>query len=386
MAEQIPINPLVLKWAREKAGYTLEEECLRHSKHNEWEAGISFPTYNQLEQLSVHYNRPLALFFFPNPPEEPDLEKSFRALSQEDIHTLSPHIRYLFRKATAFQIYLKELFQNEYEIQTQKIKWLTVNSKISVSNLANKIRDYLNISIHDQIKWKNSDEALEEWRNILADNGVFVFKEAFKNDSVSGFCIYDHLFPIIFLNSSMSKNRQIFTLFHEMAHLIYKENYLDIFEGDFWNLEFKDPNNIEVKCNSFAANFLVPNEHFIEQIKGKTITDTELLKFAEYYKVSKEVILRKLLSLQLIDNDTYKNKVTRWNKEIKGTKNNGSSGHYYYTQLSYLGSNYFSKILENYHQGKISVEKAADYANVKPKSFVSMEEFFLSKGSSNVHI
>lgn len=386
MAEQIPINPLVLKWAREKAGYTFEEECQRHSKYNEWEAGISFPTYNQLEQLSVHYNRPIALFFFPNPPEEPDLEKSFRALSQEDIYTLSPHVRYLFRKATAFQIYLKELFQNEYEVQMQKIKWLTKNSNISVRDLAHKIRDFLNVPINIQVRWSNSEEALEEWRNILADNGVYVFKEAFKNDRVSGFCIYDTLFPIIFLNSSMSKNRQIFTLFHEIAHLIYKDNYLDIFENEFWSLEFSDPNNIEVKCNSFAANFLVPDEDFIEQVKGKSMIDQDFVDLAEYYKVSKEVILRKLLSLRLIDNDMYKSKIRLWNKEFQKIKRNESGGHYYYTQLSYLGTNYFSKILENYHQGKISIEKAADYANVKPKSFISMEEFFLAKGLSNVHI
>ncbi|KTD25063.1 ImmA/IrrE family metallo-endopeptidase [Legionella maceachernii] len=379
MAEQIPINPSVLKWAREKAGYTLEEECKKNSKHEEWENGVSYPTYSQLEKLSVHYNRPLAIFFFPSPPEERDLEKSFRALSQEDIYTLSPHIRYLFRKATAFQIYLKELFQSEYEKQKEKVSWLNFKSTNSTYDLAQKVRFILGVTIEEQVKWKNSEQALEEWRNVLAEHGVYVFKEAFKNNKISGFCIYDQMFPIIFLNSSMSKNRQIFTLFHEIAHLIYKENYLDVFAGEFWGLEFSDPANIEVKCNSFAANFLIPNDSFITQVKNKTFTDNDLLGLAEHYKVSKDVIWRKLLSLQFINKEEYKSKIKSWKDDNTVSNSKESSGHYYYTQLSYLGKSYFSKILENYHQGVISIEKAADYANVKPKSFISMEEYYLAK-------
>lgn len=379
MAEQIPINPSILKWAREKAGYTLEEECKKNSKHEEWENGISYPTYSQLEKLSIHYNRPLAIFFFPSPPEEKDLEKSFRALSQEDIHTLSPHIRYLFRKATAFQIYLKELFQSEYEEQKGKVNWLNFKSNNLTSDIAKKARSILGVTIEEQAKWKNSEQALEEWRNVLAEHGVYVFKEAFKNNKVSGFCIYDQVFPIIFLNSSMSKNRQIFTLFHEVAHLIYKENYLDVFAGEFWNLEFSDPTNIEVKCNSFAANFLIPNDSFITQVQNSILTDNEVVDLAGHYKVSKEVIWRRLLSLQMISKEEYKSKIKSWNDDITKKNSNESRGHYYYTQLSYLGKSYFSKILENYHQGVISIEKAADYANVKPKSFITMEEFYLAK-------
>ncbi|CZJ13896.1 TPA: ImmA/IrrE family metallo-endopeptidase [Legionella pneumophila subsp. pneumophila] len=379
MAEQIPINPSILKWAREKAGYTLEEECQKNSKHEEWENGVSYPTYSQLEKLSIHYNRPLAIFFFPSPPEEKDVEKSFRALSQEDIHTLSPHIRYLFRKATAFQIYLKELFQSEYEEQKEKVNWLNFKSNNSTSDIAKKARAILGVTIEEQAKWKNSEQALEEWRNVLAEHGVYVFKEAFKDSRVSGFCIYDQMFPIIFLNSSMSKNRQIFTLFHEVAHLIYKENYLDVFAGEFWNLEFSDPTNIEVKCNSFAANFLIPNDSFITKLQNSILTDNEVIALAGHYKVSTEVIWRKLLSLQLISKEEYKSKIQSWNDDIAKRNSKESSGHYYYTQLSYLGKNYFSKILENYHQGVISIEKAADYANVKPKSFITMEEYYLAK-------
>lgn len=69
MKQGIPINPAMLKWARESAGYTLIEELHRNKKHEEWENGVRYPTYCQLKNLSKRYKRPIAMFFFPKPPE-----------------------------------------------------------------------------------------------------------------------------------------------------------------------------------------------------------------------------------------------------------------------------------------------------------------------------
>ena len=53
---------------------------------------------------------------------------------------------------------------------------------------------------------------LKAWRKTLLDVGIFVFKDAFRVDDYSGFSLYDDVFPIIYVNNSSAKTRQIFTL------------------------------------------------------------------------------------------------------------------------------------------------------------------------------
>lgn len=386
MANRIPINPSVLTWARKTSGFEVSEVSKNKQLRNlqEWEAGKEYPTYSQLEKLAEKYHRPIAVFFFPNPPEEEPIEKSLRSISEEDLANFNPIIRFLFRKAKAFQISLKELFEEQYSVQKQKIAWLKVLKDASLSEISTQVRQKLNISVEEQESWKDSNEALKNWRKLLAENGIFVFKDAFKSDEVSGFCIYDDLFPIIYLNNSHSKNRQIFTIFHELFHLILKQSYLDIFNEKFWNLELENPNHEEVKCNAFAAEFLVPNIDFKSKIEGIDFNDeTSMYDLANSYKVSREVILRKLLDQGYLDQKSYSNRIEKWYKSsefyYKKKKEKGS-GNYYNTKAAYLGSPYISVVLEKYYQGRIDLEQASNYLDIKPKSFATLEDNFLKQG------
>ena len=70
MADYIKgINPTIIKWARERSGYTLEDVAKSFKKDvttiSNWELGTQAPTYVQLEKLADKYKRPVALFFFP---------------------------------------------------------------------------------------------------------------------------------------------------------------------------------------------------------------------------------------------------------------------------------------------------------------------------------
>ena len=78
MSERIPVNPEVLRWARETAGFDIDDvvEKIKRKRVTpvtikSWEKGTTSPTYAQLERLAYEiYKRPLALFFFPKPPQE----------------------------------------------------------------------------------------------------------------------------------------------------------------------------------------------------------------------------------------------------------------------------------------------------------------------------
>ena len=71
MSDPIPVNPDVLRWARDSMRLSLEEVAGRMNKRvsdiEAWERGDESPTYIQLERLAYDiYKRPVALFFFPD--------------------------------------------------------------------------------------------------------------------------------------------------------------------------------------------------------------------------------------------------------------------------------------------------------------------------------
>ena len=135
---------------------------------------------------------------------------------------------------------------------------ITFRENISVAAAARRVRRYLDVSIEEQSRWPSDDAALEKWRRALEVAGVSVFKDAFKAPNYSGFCLYDDEFPIIYVNNSNAKTRQIFTLFHELAHILFHTSGIDTWTDDFIQRLPEGAKRIETACNSFAAEFLLP--------------------------------------------------------------------------------------------------------------------------------
>ena len=385
MSEPIPVNPAVLKWARETAGLSIDDIVRKMNRKRvtvdtvlAWESGEGSPSYAQLERIAYKiYKRPLALFFFPGPPQEETPRQSFRTLPEYAIERLPERVRFLIRKARAMQINLAELYDNANPASRHIVQDLSFDPMVSSEQMAATVRDYLGIDLARQRRWMNSDEALKVWRDVLEEHGVFVFKDAFRIEAFSGFCLYNEQFPIIYVNNSQSKNRQIFTLFHELAHLLFRTggidaplDYLDYLEGD--------NHRIEVLCNRFTGEFLVPGRDFEQRINGITHNDESVQELAEIYHVSKEVILRKLLDRKLVEPEVYKEKVQDWTQFAQ--KSSSQGGDYYRNIGAYLGERYLGAAFSRYYQNRISVEQLADYLGIKVKSVPGMESLLFPRG------
>lgn len=385
MSKSIPVNPDVLRWARETAGFDIEDVALRMKKDTEviisWESGESSPSYVQLEKMAYQiYKRPLALFFFPKPPDEESPEQSFRTLPEYQLSKITPRLRFLIRKARVMQINLAELNDNINPAIRQIVRDLTFSSDNSAVKMAAKVREYMDADLNSQFLWKSTDEAFKTWRSFLEKHGVFVFKEAFKNDDFSGFCLYDKKFSVIYVNNSKPATRQIFTLFHELAHLLLGTGGIDKQKDDYINMLKGDGRKIEILCNQFAGEFLVPDDDFDKRITGISVNDTSLQQLAERYCVSQEVILRKFLNRGAVDQAYYESKVKQWAGNL--AKKSGSGGNYYRTKGVYLGEPYIEKAFGRYYQNKISVEQLAGYLDVKVKNISGMESLLFNKGAA----
>ena len=395
MKEQIPVNPDVLRWARETLRLSQGEVARRMKKKisdiEAWERGEASPTYIQLESLAYDiYKRPVALFFFPEVPEEDAVEQSFRTLPEQELQRVPSRILYLLRRARVFQLNLAELYDGVNPASRQILRELDFAPSVDVSEMAEQVRAYLGNDLAEQQSWDDADDALKRWRTVLEDHGVFVFKDSFnppgkkKVDGVestfSGFCLYDTDFPVIYVNNNKAKNRQIFTLFHELAHLLMHTGGVDTRQDDYIEYLTGDNRRIEVLCNQFAAEFLVPSGDFRARLAGKPIHDRAIAGFAELYGVSRETILRRLLDWGRVSQQEYEEKTRKWRSERK--QRGGSGGDYYLNRGAYLGEKYIEAVFGNYHRGRISIEQAADFLGEKTRNVSGVEEWLFKQGEA----
>lgn len=384
MKDKLPINPDVLKWARTSLRLSLTEVAQRLGANfkvellQSWEHEEGAPTYPQLERLAHEiYKRPVAVFFFPNIPEEETPITEFRTLPDTVAHELPPEIVKLYRKAKLFQISLEELYEGETPAETSLAGAFQLNEESDFASITQAIRKALGISVAEQSEWRSCERAFKEWRHALESNGVFIFKDGFRNDDYSGFSLYHPKYPIVFVNNSMPDSRQVFTLFHELGHLLYRSGGIDFrnreavgsFQGYYMN--------VEVGCNRFANEFLVPREAF-DSFEA-SISEPHFEHLADYFSVSRDVILRKYYDRGLVDSDYYERMVAKWAEQAKKRKEPG--GNYYYNQRTYLGETYINLVFGRYYQDKITIDNVAEYLNVKVKNLSTFEHVVLEGGT-----
>ncbi len=372
------IQTSVLKWARESQGYSIEDVASKLKRDpaevRAWETGDQSPTYVQLETLAYKiYKRPLAVFFLPEPPPEPEPEREFRTLPEFDLESLTADTRYQIRFAHSLQLSLRELLEGGNPARQIIFRDIQLTLRSNIAESAESVRAYLGITIDEQQGWRSADTALKAWRNAIEEVGVFVFKHAFKEKQISGFCLIDAEFPIIYLNNSTTKTRQIFGLFHELAHLLFRINGISKFDPSYIRELHPPERHIEQFCNAFAAELLLPSADFDRQLRGIGIDETSVERLANRYCVSREAVLRRLLDKRLVSQELYEKKAAEWAAQAEQRDDDG--GNYYATQAAYLGEHYLRLVLGKHYQGRISLEQVAEYLGVKPKNVPGLEEF-----------
>lgn len=379
--EGLPITPSVVQWARERSGYSIEDAARHFKKIAAWESGEAMPTYVQIEDMAERFKVPVAVFFFPTPPEVPPLEKSFRTLTIEDFAAIPRRVRFFLRQGRAMQLNLAELNDGKNPSPRLITRDIQVTPNTSLDKIAADVRAYLGISVEMQARWKNVDEALEKWREVFATKaGIYVFKDAFQAPNYFGFCLYDDEFPVIYINNSSAKSRQIFTLFHELGHLLFHTSGVDLLDDPFIKHLGDAEQKIEVICNGLAARVLVPDDLLDNMLKGMKIGRLAATQLANHFNVSREVIYRKFLDRGLIEADEYVAAAKEWAAQLKKPEGEKSTGYYYNTHHAYLGQRYIDLAFTRYHQQRFDRRQLAEYLNMKPRSLPTFAELFAGGG------
>lgn len=378
MAEVLTgINGDVIKWAREFYNMTVDEAAstigVSVEKYSNWEKGTDYPTYSKLKKISEVFRKPSIIFFFPEPPVMPSIKGDLRTLSSEVVGSLSKNIISQFEKGKSYQYWLSELYGNRESIISRRMTFPNDLERLSAF-----FRNEIGFSIAEQKKIKDAKTVFEIFRQKFYKMGIYVFKDAFKDDNVSGLCLIDENFPVIIINNSMSFTRQNFTLFHELYHLISNTSGAEIIKDDYYNFLDNSQKQSEKKCDMFANTFLIPENDFKREIENNSLDEKSINDLAILYSVSKEAIMYKLLSLNKINHNEYDMlKESFYGDVIRngGHKTNGK-GNYYLKKLSYLGPQYTTDVFNCYYSGRIDNVHASEMLGSKIDHLPKLERTF----------
>ena len=375
-SERMPITPEVLTWARERLGYTVEALASKRKAFKriaEWETGESRPTYRQLETLAKDLWLSIEVFFFPKPPDWQPIEWTFRTLGSQQIAEIPPPIRIMVLKARAFQVRLAELNDSCNPAEQIITRAPSIIAGGSVRDMAAQIRKILSVTLEEQIRWPTHDIALKSWRKKLFNAGVYVFKDAFGDDRFCGFSLYDDEFPIIYVNNSHTKSRQIFTVLHELAHLVYQTSGIHLQPG-FENRLPARYETIEVQCNALANAILVPADYIEMETLDLANLRREAKRLSKRFSVSREVIYRNFRDRGFVDDAEYESAATEWARQVRKPKKSG--GNPDRTHIAYLGEEYVALAFRRYEENRIDEEDLADFLAVRPSRLRNLEEQF----------
>jgi len=126
---------------------------------------------------------------------------------------------------------------------------------------------------------------------------VDVLVQQFDGDPLSGAAVTDLAFPLLFVNSAFARPRSLFTLAHELGHVLL--GHVD--DGIALDRELASSTVIERMANAFAAIFLMDETVILETLDHYGRRTPTIVNLAHRFGVSFETIIYRLHNLHLID-------------------------------------------------------------------------------------
>lgn len=297
------INSTMLQWALERAEADISILNANEQKAKEWLSGKSLPTFKQAQEIAKKLHIPFGYLYLKEPPQEKEIIPDLRTINNLKNPKLSFELKELIKIMKYKQEWYKD-YVNQNDLIIKSLPRYKIDTDTNI--IVKYIIDFFDLS--DIIaKGKKRDDFLKESINKLENTGILIMrdsifkgntKRALNIDEFRGFAIYDDNMPLIFINTKDSKAGQIFTLFHELAHILLGESGISIDEIN--------PNNeIELKCNDISANVLMPTEKFKYEFYKVKSNPNYIKDLSDIFSVSCFSVLLRLKNMKLIPYNEY---------------------------------------------------------------------------------
>ncbi|NPA80864.1 MAG: ImmA/IrrE family metallo-endopeptidase [Thermotogae bacterium] len=306
------------------------------SKLEEWERKGAELTPRQIEEIADRYTVSVAMLLLPEMSLVPPRKTRY------DHRLYSREIPYSDRLWIRRAEVIQEILEAEgYGGQLPKIK-ITRNN---VREVARNIRKHIKFTEEVQ---RNVEDPVKALREEFERMGIYVLLVPMDAGSIGGFAVGGRV-PIIGINTKDRPVRQLFTLAHELCHVLMSDSI------DICPSQEQAEENVEALCNEFAGEFLLPIDVALREWRlwNHLPLSQRLKKIAENYHVSQDVVFIRLIRAGILSWKEYED----WNSnrpEIEEKKLTGRGGKYVYNIRKWYGEVLPAIIYNLVKYGKVS--------------------------------
>ena len=251
--------------------------------------------------------------------------------------------------------------------------------------VAARIREFLGVSVDAQVSWQDGYPSLNAWRGAFEDAGILPFQFANVPLEVArGFSVYAQALPAVAANSKDAAHGRIFTLMHEVCHLALRQAGLcDLEDG---GSGASMPQGIEAFCNAVAGAMLVPAADLMSQpaVKGRRAAvwdDDEVVPLARRYGVSREVVLRRLLTHGRTTVQHYRLRRRQLQQEYAAAATPAGPAPPHRLTLSRNGRLFTQLVLDNFNRGYVTGSDVAEFLDLRLKHLGKLQDELARRAS-----
>lgn len=363
------INPDIVNWARHRSQLSLSGLAAKlnipEEKLEGWERGNASPTFNQAKNIANKTHIPFGYLFLDTPPQE--------TLGLPDLRTIeSQHPVRPSTELTELVLTMRERVSWYADhLRDQGIKRNPIVGRYTLATPVDEIVSYMRNILGVSLNQQRGDE--DEYFRLLVKRieaaGILVMKQrTIRNhrplsvDEFRGFAIDDPVAPLIFINIADIKSASLFTLIHELAHILLGQS--GISDGSF-----DAEKEAEVVCNAVAAEFLVPQYTFLQQWRKLDDWRLNIPELTSLFHTSRWVIARRAQTLGKITTQQYSDFVAELMEEYRRRpKSNG--GDYYRTKNSQISRLFSEAVACEAMNGNLLLRDAGYLLDMKPPNIV----------------
>jgi transcriptional regulator with XRE-family HTH domain len=297
---RVEVKAELLRWARDRAGFTVHELLSKFPKLEQWESGDIQPTLKQIESYARAVYAPVGYFFLPAPPEEPLPVPDFRAMAGRGVRPASPNLRDMIYACQERQDWFRD---NARTAGNDRLAFVgSVNLQSPIVETAAAIRRALSFDLERR-------RTCATWAD--------------------------------------AKSAQIFTLAHELAHI-----WLGYTALSNTTATSQHQSAVETWCSRVAAELLAPHEIVRKELRPDEPLDQTVTRLVRLFKVSSLVIVQRLRDVRRLTWDelrvAYQSELDRISKLPKAE----GGGDFYVTAAVRYSRRFTRALVESTLEGR----------------------------------